>query len=121
MNTWNVLKVNKTYISSSANGVIESIYVESNTQWELIYPSSSTMYTVSREENKLYVKIKTNSSTEPRSDYFIIRTLDGSKEQIINLSQAGKEVTSSPVVSNISEEKKTSTIFIMVKVLLFNV
>lgn len=83
------LSVSKTSISASASGITEYITVSCNTTWEVQYPSG-TMYSVTRNGNTLTVKINANSSTESRSDYFNVKTTDGSKVQKITLSQTGK-------------------------------
>lgn len=87
------LSVSKTSISASANGITEYITVTCNTTWEIQYPSG-TMYSVTRSGNTLTVKINANSSTESRSDYFNVKTTDGSKVQKITLSQTGKSSSS---------------------------
>ena len=83
------LSVSKTSISAGASGTTEYITVTCNTTWEVQYPSGN-MYSVTRNGNSLTVKINANSSTESRSDYFNIKTTDGSKVQKIQLSQGGK-------------------------------
>ena len=83
------LSVSKTSISAGASGITEHITVTCNTTWEVQYPSG-TMYSVTRNGNTLTVKINANSSTESRSDFFNIKTKDGSKVQKITLSQTGK-------------------------------
>lgn len=83
------LSVSKTSISAGASGITEYITVTCNTTWEVQYPSG-TMYSVTRSGNTLTVKINANSSTESRSDYFNVKTTDGSKVQKITLSQTGK-------------------------------
>lgn len=87
------LSVSKTSISASANGITEYITVTCNTTWEVQYPSG-TMYSVTRSGNTLTVKINANSSTESRSDYFNVRTTDGSKVQKIQLTQGGEATLS---------------------------
>ena len=82
------LSVSKTSISAGASGITEHITVTCNTTWEVQYPSG-TMYSVTRSGNSLTVKINANSSTESRSDYFNVRTTDGSKVQKIQLTQGG--------------------------------
>ena len=88
------LSVSKTSISASANGITEYITVTCNTTWEVQYPSG-TMYSVTRSGNTLTVKINANSSTESRSDYFNVKTTDGSKVQKIELTQYGRTSSSS--------------------------
>lgn len=83
------LSVSKTSISTGASGITEYITVSCNTTWEIQHPTG-TMYSVTRSGNTLTVKINANSSTESRSDYFSVKTTDGSNVQKITLSQTGK-------------------------------
>jgi len=83
------LNVSKTSISAGASGTTEYITVTCNTTWEVQYPSGG-MYDVTRSGNTLTVKVKANSSTESRSDFFNVKTTDGTKVQKITLSQGGK-------------------------------
>ena len=87
------LSVSKTSISAGASGTTEYITVTCNTTWEVQYPSGN-MYSVTRNGNSLTVKINANSSTESRSDYFNVKTTDGSIIKQIQLSQSGKSSTS---------------------------
>lgn len=87
------LSVSKTSISAGASGTTEYITVTCNTSWEVQYPSGA-MYSVTRNGNSLAVKINANSSTESRSDFFNIKTIDGNKVQKIQLSQSGKSTYS---------------------------
>ena len=87
------LSVSKTSISVGASGTTEYITVTCNTTWEVQYPSGN-MYSVTRNGNSLTVKINANSSTESRSDYFNVKTTDGSIVKQIQLSQSGKSSTS---------------------------
>lgn len=87
------LSVSKTSISAGASGITEYITVTCNTTWEVQYPSG-TMYSVTRNGNSLTVKILPNSSTESRSDYFNVKTTDGSKVQKIQLTQGGASTLS---------------------------
>lgn len=93
-NTTPYLSVNKTSIYASASGTTEYITVSSNTTWDIQYPSA-TMYSVTRNGNTLTVKINANTSTESRTDYFNVKTTDGTKVQKISLSQSGKSSSSS--------------------------
>ena len=93
-NTTPYISVNKTSISASASGTTEYITVSSNTTWDVQY-ASGTMYSVTRNGNTLTVTINANTSTESRSDFFNVKTTDGSKVQKISLSQYGKSSSSS--------------------------
>ena len=106
------LSVSKTSISAGANGITEYITVTCNTTWEVQYPSG-TMYSVTRSGNTLTVKINANSSTEPRSDYFNVRTTDGSKVQKIQLTQ-GRVATLSVSKTSISCSASGTTEYITV-------
>ena len=87
------LSVSKTSISCSANGTTEYLTVTSSKSWEVQY-ASGTMYDVTRNGNTLTVKIKPNSTKESRSDYFNVRTKDGSKVIKVQMTQGGtKDIT----------------------------
>lgn len=88
------LSVSKTSISAGASGITEYITVTCNTTWEVQYPSGG-MYDVTRSGNTLTVKVKANSSTESRSDYFNVKTTDGTIVQKIQLTQSAKSSYSS--------------------------
>ena len=88
------LSLSKTSISCSASGTTEYITVTSSKSWEIQY-ASGTMYDVTRSGNMLTVKIKENTSTESRSDYFNVKTTDGSKVIKVQLSQTGKTIDNS--------------------------
>ncbi len=88
------LSVNSTSISSPASGKTEYIIVNSNTNWEIQY-ATGTMYRTTRSGNMVKVEIFANSATSSRTDYFYIKTADGSKTQKISLTQYGKTSASS--------------------------
>ena len=93
------MSVSKTSISSSASGTTEYITVTSSKSWEVQYPSGS-MYSVTRSGNTLTVRINENTSSESRTDFFNVKTTDGSKVQKIQLSQDGR--SSSPASATFS-------------------
>ena len=80
------LTVSRSSISASSSGKTEYITVSSNTTWEVQYPSG-TMYSVSRNGNSLTVKINENTTSESRTDYFNVKTTDGTIVKKIKLSQ----------------------------------
>lgn len=86
--TQTTLSVSKSSITSSSYGTTEYITVTSNKPWEIQYPSSA-MYSVTRNGNTLTVKINQNYTNSTRTDYFNIRTADGTKTQKIQLTQLG--------------------------------
>ena len=96
------LSVSKTSISCSASGTTEYITVTSSKSWEVQYPSGS-MYSVTRSGNTLTVRINENTSSESRSDFFNVKTTDGSKVQKIELTQSGRSTSNSyATINNIS-------------------
>lgn len=88
------LSVSRTSISCSASATTEYITVNCNTNWEIQYPTG-TMYRATRSGNMVKVEISANSATSSRTDYFYIKTADGSKTQKISLTQYGKTSASS--------------------------
>ena len=92
------LSVSKTSISASSSGTTEYITVTSNTTWEVQYPSA-TMYSVSRSGNTLTVTINANTTTESRTDYFNVKTTDGTIVKKISLSQSGRSTNSGTYVN----------------------
>ncbi|MGN1239805.1 MAG: hypothetical protein ACI4TV_02900 [Paludibacteraceae bacterium] len=82
------LSVSKSSISAQASGTTEYITVTCNQSWEIQYPSDE-MYSVSRDGNRVIVKIYPNPSRNQRTDFFNIKTTDGKKVIKISLSQAG--------------------------------
>ena len=86
------LSVSRTSIKVGSATSTEYITVTCNKPWKIKYPSA-TMYRVIRNSNILTININENTSTETRSNYFIIETLDGSKSQKIELTQLGKEIS----------------------------
>ena len=88
------LQVSKTLVTATASGVTEYITVTCNKAWEIQYPSGG-MYTATRSGNSVKVVITANTTTSDRSDFFNIRTLDGSKTVKISLSQSKRSTSSS--------------------------
>ena len=82
------LSVSPSSIDAPASGTTRYLTVSCNTSWEVEYPSG-TMYSVTRNGNTLTVYINENTSSSPRSDYFNVKTTDGSSVQRINMSQEG--------------------------------
>ncbi len=96
------LSVSQYSISTSYYGTTEYLTVTSNTTWEIEYPSAA-MYSVTRNGNTLTVKINENTSTESRTDFFRVKTTDGTITKKISLSQTGKTQTEPyAVIDNIT-------------------
>lgn len=81
------LSASKTSISAPASGTTEYITITCGKSWEIVYPSGN-MYSVSRSGNSLTVTINRNTKTEARSDYFKVKTTDGTEELKISMSQS---------------------------------
>lgn len=81
------LSASKTSISAPASGTTEYITITCGKSWELVYPNGN-MYSVSRSGNSLTVTINRNTKTEARSDYFKVKTTDGTEELKISMSQS---------------------------------
>lgn len=88
------LTVSKTAVSCSASGTTEYLTVSCSKAWEIQYPSGN-MYSATRNGNTVIVKINRNTSTSSRTDFFNIKTTDGSKVVKISLNQTGNVSTSS--------------------------
>lgn len=95
------LSVSASEIFADTDAGWSKITVFSNRAWEL-RSTSSSMFTVTRNDNEVTVNYNENTSTETRSDYFIIATTDGSKSIRINFSQAGQQVIAHLNVSSTS-------------------
>ncbi len=92
VSTTSTLSVSQTYIYSSYSGSTRHLTVTSNTEWELLYPTSS-MYNVTRSGNKLTICINYNSNNESRKNFFKVRTKDGTKEEKITIEQGANTFT----------------------------
>ena len=100
------LSVSKTSISCSASGTTEYLTVTSSKSWEVQY-ASGTMYDVTRSGNTLTVKIKPNPNTESRSDYFNVKTTDGSKVVKVQMTQTGRPNSGDAGISYTHSDGKT--------------
>lgn len=101
------LSVSETYIYAPAGGVTKYLTVTSNRSWEIEY-SSGTMYSVTRSGNGVTVTIKANTATNPRADYFNIKTVDGTKTIKIDMSQAAGSSSGSSASSSSSSSNSSS-------------
>ena len=97
------LSLSKMAITASAAGTTEYITITTNRKWEIQHPTGA-MYSVSRySDNMVKVVISKNTTGTSRSDYFKIRTTDGSKTVKVSLSQGvGSSSTSSSNYSSSS-------------------
>jgi len=85
--------VNKTYLKISSQSVNFSsgndskvFTVSSNKYWNIKISTASWGH-LTRNGNKLILKVDANTSTSPRSDYFVIRA--GNVEKRVNIYQEG--------------------------------
>lgn len=67
------------------------------------------MYNVTRNGNTLTVRINSNTTYEARSDYFNVRTTDGSKVVKVSLSQTAASTSSSSYSSSSSYASSTNS------------
>ena len=93
------LSVSSTSISAGSSGTTEYLTVTSNKAWDIEYPTG-TMYTVTRNGNQLTVRINENTSSDSRSDFFNVYTMDGDKKVKITMTQSGRSYSGSTGVSN---------------------
>lgn len=105
------LSVSQNSISVSSDGATQYITVTSNVEWSVQY-STGDMYSVTRNGNMLTVRIFPNTSSNSRTDYFNVKTVDGNKEIRINLQQSGKRTSSnnSSVNNNVSTQAQVNEI-----------
>jgi len=103
------LSVSETSIYASASGTTQYLTVSSNSAWEISQPTGS-IYSVSRSgSNTLIVAINKNSTTKSRTDWFYVRTTDGSKTVKVTINQAaGSSSTSSGSISNSSSTSSSA-------------
>jgi len=102
------LSVNKNSIACSSTGTTEYITVNSNSEWELVFPQGD-MYSVTRTDNTLKVVISPNNSEIKRSDFFHIQLKDEDKTIKVTLQQAGKPAPATSTTST-SLSAGTSTV-----------
>ena len=86
------LSVSRTSISVGAASGTTSVTVTSNRTWKLSNTGSS-LFTVSKNGDKVTINYSANSSTTSRSDYFDVVTTDGSKSVRVRITQDAKEIT----------------------------
>ncbi len=101
------LSVSKTSLQFGANGETKTITVTCNRAWSLANTSSS-MFTVSRNGNKITVNCKANTSTSGRNDWFDVKSADGTQSQRIKITQSGRQAASSGSQSNTSSTKAST-------------
>ena len=78
----------------SSSGGTQKIMVNCSIAWTLVDQTSS-MCTVSRSGNDISVTCLSNSSSLSRNTFFIVKTVNGVKEQKITVSQSGRTYSSS--------------------------
>ena len=83
------LTVSRTNISVGASAGTTSITVTCNREWKL-QNTSSNIYAVSKNGNTVTINYYANSTSNSRSDYFDVVTLDGSKSVRVTITQSGK-------------------------------
>ncbi|MBQ8938920.1 MAG: BACON domain-containing protein [Paludibacteraceae bacterium] len=89
------LSLSKNSISAPSNGTTVYITINATTAWEIEYPSTG-MYSVTKSSsNSIRVVVNKNTSSSSRSDFFNIKTADGSEKVMVSISQSGNYSSSS--------------------------
>lgn len=86
------LSVSSSSLSFGSDSGTKTITVYCNREWSLAN-TSSNMFTVTRNGNRVTIRCNANSTTNNRSDYFDIKSNDGTKSQRIHISQTGRQST----------------------------
>jgi len=85
------LNVNPTSTSFSSSGGSQTIYIDTNTDWNISVNTNSWGH-LTKNGNQLTLRVDANSSTSQRTDYFCIKA--GSIEKRINITQSGSSSNS---------------------------
>ena len=93
------LTVSKSSLSFNSSGGTQTITVDCSMDWALVDQTSS-ICSVSRSGDVITVACTSNSATSTRNTSFLVRTVNGAKEQRISISQAGRVSTSSTTSSS---------------------
>ena len=102
------LSLSKTSISAPSYGTTEYITVNTNSAWEIEYPSAG-MYSVTKSSsNSIRVVVNKNTSSSSRSDFFNIKTADGSEKVKVSISQNGNYSSGSSSSSSYSSRSSYS-------------
>lgn len=88
------LSVSKNSLSFSSSGGTQSITVNCSMNWTLVDQTSS-ICSVSRSGEIINVTCSSNYGTGTRNTSFLVKTVNGAKEQRISISQTGRASTSS--------------------------
>lgn len=102
------LTVSHTAISATEAGTTEYIDVICGKEWEVQYPSG-TMYSATKMNNRVKVKIFANSTYSSRNDYFYIRTKDTAESFKITLSQSAAQMPATSAVPAATSSSYVST------------
>ena len=102
------LTVSKSSLSFSSSGGTQTITVNSSMDWTLVDQTSS-ICSVSRSGNVITVTCTSNSTTSARNTSFLVKTVNGAKEQRVSISQTGRVSTSSTTSSTSSSRSSTAS------------
>ena len=102
------LSVSKSNLSFSSYGGTQTIMVNCSMDWTLVDQTSS-ICSVSRSGDVITVICTSNSTTSTRNTSFLVRTLNGAKEQRISISQTGRVSSSSTTSSNSSSRSSIAS------------
>lgn len=97
------LSLSRIAISSPSEGSTTKIVVTSDRDWE-VQRASSDFYTVTRKGDGITVVVKANTSTEKRSDYFYVKTKDGSKQQKVTVKCEGVSIKAEAATLSVSQD-----------------
>jgi len=79
------LTLSQTSITAPTSGTVAYISVNTNREWEIEYPTGN-MYTASRIDDSS-VRVEVFQSIAGRSDFFYVKTTDGSQTVKVTLNQ----------------------------------
>ncbi len=102
------LTVSKSSLSFSSSGGTQTITVNCSMDWTLVDQTSS-ICSVTKSGNVITVTCASNSTTSARNTSFLVRTVNGAKEQRVSISQTGRVSTSSTTSSSSSSRSSTAS------------
>lgn len=93
----------RSSLNFGASGGTETISVNCNRDW-IIANTSSSMFSVTRNNNTLTIYCRPNTSTSGRSDYFDVKSADGRKSVRVTIFQSGQNSSGNNKNSSASSE-----------------
>lgn len=102
------LSVSSSSLSFGADGGQKTIAVTCNRGW-MLANTSSNMFTISRNGNQASVRCYANSNTNSRTDWFEIKSSDGTQSRRITISQQGRPYSSQTNNNTATNRNTTAT------------